>query len=188
MKLIRDRRAICGAIRNENLRVSSLQAEPKHPSDPVHQSATRTCGSSIVRKHAGRQRTGWRFDFRHLHGKSASLSPFKRFAFELRDLARRQPLPGYRLGVERDRAGRELLVFARGHLSTGGCGQVVDAGISYNNVTLSGSGAKTIGASITTLNSGSAVLSINGTATASVANREGDVFAVYGGRILRATP
>ena len=48
----------------------------------------------IVRKHAGKQRAGWRFDFRHLHGKSASLSPFKRFAFELRDIARRQPLAG----------------------------------------------------------------------------------------------
>jgi plasmid replication initiation protein len=81
----------------------------------------------IVRKHAGKQRAGWRFDFRHLYGKSASLSPFKRFAFELRDLARRQPLPGYRLGVERDRAGRELLVFARSHLSTAACGQPVDA-------------------------------------------------------------
>jgi len=81
----------------------------------------------IVRKHAGRQRAGWRFDFRHLYGKSASLSPFKRFAFELRDLARRQPLPGYRLGVERDRTGRELLVFARSHVSTGACGQPVEA-------------------------------------------------------------
>jgi len=48
----------------------------------------------LVRKHAGRQRGGWRFDFRHLHVKSASLSPFKRFAFELRDIARRQPLAG----------------------------------------------------------------------------------------------
>ncbi|HLJ43734.1 MAG TPA: replication initiator protein A, partial [Candidatus Binataceae bacterium] len=54
----------------------------------------------LVRKHAGRQRGGWRFDFRHLHMKSASLSPFKRFAFELRDIARRQPLPGYHLTVE----------------------------------------------------------------------------------------
>jgi plasmid replication initiation protein len=80
----------------------------------------------IVRKHAGRQRAGWRFDFRHLYAKSASLSPFKRFAFELRDIARRQPLPGYRVAVERDRAGRELLVFARGALSTGTCGQPVD--------------------------------------------------------------
>jgi plasmid replication initiation protein len=84
----------------------------------------------IVRKHAGRQRTGWRFDFRHLYVKSASLSPFKRFAFELRDLARRQPLPGYRLAIQRDRAGREVLAFARGTLPTGACGQPVDRVVS----------------------------------------------------------
>jgi plasmid replication initiation protein len=54
----------------------------------------------VVRKHAGRQQHGWRFEFRHLHAKSASLSPFKRFAFELRDIVRRQPLPGYRLSIE----------------------------------------------------------------------------------------
>jgi plasmid replication initiation protein len=40
----------------------------------------------LVRKHAGRQRGGWQFEFRHLHAKSASLSPFKHFAFELRDI------------------------------------------------------------------------------------------------------
>lgn len=61
----------------------------------------------IVRKHAGKQHAGWRFDFRHLYGKSASLSAYKRFAFELRNIARRQPLPGYRLSVERDRGGHE---------------------------------------------------------------------------------
>ena len=66
----------------------------------------------VVRKHAGRQSHGWRFEFRHLHAKSASLSPFKRFAFELRDIVRRQPLPGYRLLIEHDRRGRELLAFA----------------------------------------------------------------------------
>ena len=54
----------------------------------------------IVRKHAGKQPSGWRFDFRHLYAKSASLSPFKRFAFDLRDIARRQPLPGYHLAIE----------------------------------------------------------------------------------------
>ena len=59
----------------------------------------------VVRKHAGRQSHGWRFEFRHLHAKSASLSPFKRFAFELRDIVRRQPLPGYRLLIEHDRRG-----------------------------------------------------------------------------------
>jgi plasmid replication initiation protein len=80
----------------------------------------------LVRKHAGHQRGGWRFDFRHLHVKSASLSPFKRFAFEMRDIARRQPLPGYRLTVERASRGRELLAFAPAPLSTGACGQSVE--------------------------------------------------------------
>jgi plasmid replication initiation protein len=81
----------------------------------------------LVRKHAGKQRTGWRFDFRHLHMKSASLSPFKRFAFELRDIARRQPLPGYRLGVDRASGGRELLTFVNdASSSTAACGQTVE--------------------------------------------------------------
>ena len=51
----------------------------------------------LVRKHGGRQQHGWSFGFRHLHLKSGSLSPYKRFAFELRDIVRRQPLPGYQL-------------------------------------------------------------------------------------------
>jgi plasmid replication initiation protein len=80
----------------------------------------------VVRKHAGRQSHGWRFEFRHLHVKSASLSPFKRFAFELREIVRRQPLPGYRLLIERDAAGRELLAFAPVRLSTGAGGQHVE--------------------------------------------------------------
>jgi plasmid replication initiation protein len=65
----------------------------------------------LVRKHGGRQRFGWRFDFRHLHLKSGSLSPFKRFAFDLRDIIRRQPLPGYTLFVEIETGGRTLLAF-----------------------------------------------------------------------------
>ena len=77
----------------------------------------------VVRKHAGRQSHGWRFEFRHLHAKSASLSPFKRFAFELRDIVQRQPLPGYRLLIEHDGRGQELLAFAPAKLSTEGCGQ-----------------------------------------------------------------
>ena len=79
----------------------------------------------IVRKHAGHQQVGWHFEFRHLFAKSATLSPFKRFAFELRDIARRQPLPGYRLGVCREPSGRELLIFT-GVSSTAACGQAVD--------------------------------------------------------------
>ena len=77
----------------------------------------------IVRKHGGRQRHGWRFDFRHLHQKSGALSPFKRFAFELRDIIRRQPLPGYRLSLEVEIGGRTLLAFE----PTRPCGKPVDS-------------------------------------------------------------
>lgn len=76
----------------------------------------------IVRKHGGRQRDGWRFDFRHLHQKSGSLSPYKRFAFELRDIIRRQPLPGYTLSTEIEIGGRVLLAFE----PSSACGQNVD--------------------------------------------------------------
>ena len=54
----------------------------------------------LVRKHGGRQPNGWGFDLRHLHLKSGSLSPFKSFAFDVRDIVRRQSLPGYRLRLE----------------------------------------------------------------------------------------
>jgi plasmid replication initiation protein len=65
----------------------------------------------IVRKHGGRQRGGWSFDFAHLHLKSGVLSPRKKFAFVLRDIVRRQSLPGYRLAIEFAH-GRERLRFA----------------------------------------------------------------------------
>lgn len=76
----------------------------------------------LVRKHGGKQRNGWRFDLRHLHQKSGSLSPFKRFAFELRDIVRRQPLPGYVLLLEVERGGRTLLAFK----PSAPCGKPVD--------------------------------------------------------------
>ncbi|HRO01308.1 MAG TPA: replication initiator protein A [Nitrobacter sp.] len=76
----------------------------------------------LVRKHGGRQREGWRFDLRHLHQKSGSLSPFKRFAFELRDIIRRQPLPGYTLVLEAEISGRMLLAFE----PAGPCGKPGD--------------------------------------------------------------
>ncbi|GAA5665676.1 MULTISPECIES: replication initiator protein A [Brucella] len=77
----------------------------------------------LVRKHGGRQRAGWRFDFHHLHQKSGSLSPFKRFAYELRDIIRRQPLPGYTLFLETEIGGRALLAFE----PSPACGQPVDS-------------------------------------------------------------
>jgi plasmid replication initiation protein len=64
----------------------------------------------IVRKHGGRQRGGWSFDLAHLHLKSGVLSPRKQFAFALRDIVRRQALPGYRLTLE-TALGRERLSF-----------------------------------------------------------------------------
>ncbi|PLK22687.1 RepA replication protein [Porphyrobacter sp. TH134] len=64
----------------------------------------------IVRKHGGRQKNGWSFDIEHLWLKSGSLSPLKRFAFEIRDIVQRQSLPGYTLSLDRP-LGRERLNF-----------------------------------------------------------------------------
>ena len=66
----------------------------------------------LVRKHGGRKGGGWSFDFRHLHAKSGALSPLKHFAFDLRDIVRRQPLPNYQLSIHHDPLGDERLVFA----------------------------------------------------------------------------
>lgn len=65
----------------------------------------------LVRKHGGRQIYGWSFDLRHLHVKSGSLSPFKRFTFDLREIVRRQPLPGNRLALSVDPDDRSRLTF-----------------------------------------------------------------------------
>lgn len=64
----------------------------------------------IVRKHGGKQEGGWSFDVVHLYAKSGSLSPLRRFAFELRAIVGRQPLPGYRLHLEHS-LGRDRLIF-----------------------------------------------------------------------------
>jgi plasmid replication initiation protein len=71
----------------------------------------------LVRKHGGRQKGGWSFDFHHLHLKSGALSPLKRFAFELRDIVRRQALPGYVLTLEHA-LGRERLNFVATPIDT----------------------------------------------------------------------
>ncbi|WP_413468309.1 replication initiator protein A [Mesorhizobium sp. B1-1-8] len=65
----------------------------------------------IVRKHGGRQSFGWSFDFGHLHQKSGSLSPLKHFAYDLREIVKRQPLPGYRLTIEHQPGGPDVLSF-----------------------------------------------------------------------------
>jgi plasmid replication initiation protein len=55
----------------------------------------------VARKHAGRQRHGWVFEFTHLHVKSGSLARVSDFALDIRRIAARQRLPGYRLLIER---------------------------------------------------------------------------------------
>ncbi len=62
----------------------------------------------VARKHAGRQPGGWSFNFRHLHAKSGSLVRASDFALQLRRLAARQSLPGYKLFIEHD-GRREML-------------------------------------------------------------------------------
>jgi plasmid replication initiation protein len=65
----------------------------------------------LVRKHAGWQPEGWRFEFTHLHRKSGSLARFADFACDLRRIVARQPLPGYALTILRSRRGPEVLAF-----------------------------------------------------------------------------
>ena len=66
----------------------------------------------LVRKHGGRQASGWQFDFAYLHRKSGSMARYYDFAADLRALVAKQSLPGYVLGIEwipRDRT--EWLTF-----------------------------------------------------------------------------
>lgn len=71
----------------------------------------------VTRKHAGHQPDGWAFEVSHLHRKSGSLARPSDFALDLRRIAARQSLPGYRLQSERE-DGRELLRFLPENPST----------------------------------------------------------------------
>ncbi|MGZ2432658.1 replication initiator protein A [Neorhizobium petrolearium] len=92
----------------------------------------------VARKHAGHQRNGWLFEVAHLHVKSGSLARVSDFALDLRRIASRQPLPGYRLEIEREH-GRELLRIRPETLST----VPVEKGVN----TIGTSGARGIGTS-----------------------------------------
>jgi plasmid replication initiation protein len=63
----------------------------------------------VVRKHAGLQADGWRFDFAHLYRKSGSLARASDFAMDLRRIAARQSLPGYRMSIARSTHSEALL-------------------------------------------------------------------------------
>lgn len=62
----------------------------------------------VARKHAGRQAHGWVFEMGHLHHKSGSLARASDFALDIRRIVTRQPLPGYKLALDRAN-GRERL-------------------------------------------------------------------------------
>ncbi|MCP9626479.1 replication initiator protein A [Rhodopseudomonas palustris] len=96
----------------------------------------------VARKHAGHQRHGWLFEIAHLHVKSGSLARVSDFALDLRRITARQPLPGYRLQIERS-DGRELLRIRPENSST----VPVDKGVK----TIGTSGARGIGTSGATL-------------------------------------
>lgn len=80
----------------------------------------------VARKHAGRQADGWLFDIPHLHEKSGSLARVSDFALQIRRLAARQTLPGYRLRIEHD-GRRELLRILPAKLSTASVDNSVEA-------------------------------------------------------------
>jgi plasmid replication initiation protein len=82
----------------------------------------------IARKHAGQQPHGWTFEIRHLHAKSGSLARVSDFALDLRHIAARQPLPGYRLRLEHV-SGAELLHILPAKLSTGPVGASGDKSV-----------------------------------------------------------
>ena len=96
----------------------------------------------VARKHAGRQLAGWTFEIAHLHAKSGSQARVSDFAIDIRRIVARQPLPGYRLALER--TGRQERLHIRPiNLSTGPVDGVVDAiGTSgANGIGISGAAA-----------------------------------------------
>jgi plasmid replication initiation protein len=98
----------------------------------------------VARKHAGRQRHGWVFEFAHLHAKSGSLARVSDFALDIRRIAARQRLPGYRLLIER-KGGRELLRILPADSFTVPVNDPVD-GLGRSGATVSADRAQTLSA------------------------------------------
>src|SRR3984893_4678653 len=65
----------------------------------------------LVRKHGGLQAGGRSVYLIPLPRQTSSPSPLKHFAYDLREIVRRQTLPGYRLVIEHGLRGAELLNF-----------------------------------------------------------------------------
>jgi plasmid replication initiation protein len=67
----------------------------------------------VVRKHGGKQKTGWSFTFRQLYEKSGSLARFSDFAFDMRKIVARQSIPEYWLSIHHNEYDEEILHFIR---------------------------------------------------------------------------
>jgi plasmid replication initiation protein len=67
----------------------------------------------VVRKHGGKQKTGWAFTFRQLYEKSGSLARFSDFAIDIRRITKRQSIPEYWLSIHRNAQDEEILHFIR---------------------------------------------------------------------------
>jgi plasmid replication initiation protein len=98
----------------------------------------------VARKHAGHQWHGWVFELAHLHAKSGSLARASDFALDIRRIAARQALPGYRLLIER-KARSELLHILPVDLSTVPVHNPVN-GLGRSGASLSADQAQTLSA------------------------------------------
>jgi plasmid replication initiation protein len=67
----------------------------------------------VVRKHGGKQKTGWSFTFRQLYEKSGSLARFSDFAIDIRRITKRQSIPEYWFSIHRNAQDEEILHFIR---------------------------------------------------------------------------
>ncbi|SMH43387.1 replication initiator protein A [Azospirillum agricola] len=100
----------------------------------------------VARKHAGHQAQGWRFDLVHLHEKSGSLVRPSDFALHMRRLVARQPIPGYRLSLERD-GRREMMRILPGPSSIAPVDKSADNPVGNSGVAVNGIGTSHAGLS-----------------------------------------
>ena len=70
----------------------------------------------VVRKHAGKQMTGWNFTMEQLHEKSGSTARVSDFAVDVRKVVTANTMPEYDLRILRTDEGEECVYFT--HLST----------------------------------------------------------------------
>ena len=70
----------------------------------------------VVRKHGGKQKTGWSFTFRQLYEKSGSTDRFANFTMHIRRIVARQSIPEYWLSLHRNEYDEEILHFIRRNL------------------------------------------------------------------------